>query len=41
MKRMTKIMMAATFTIGTLAAGCQTTTSLTAPVNQPVTSEAL
>ena len=42
MKNMTKIMMAATFAVGTLAAGCQTTTpSVTAPVTQPITSEAL
>ena len=40
MKNTTKIMMAATFTIGALAAGCQTT-SITAPVTQPVTSTAL
>ena len=40
MKSTTKIMMAATFIIGALAAGCQTT-SITAPVTQPVTSTAL
>ena len=40
MKNTTKIMMAATFIIGALAAGCQTT-SITAPVTQPVTSAAL
>lgn len=42
MKNMTKVMMAATLAVGTLAAGCQTTTpSVTAPVTQPITSEAL
>ena len=40
MKNTTKIMMAATLAIGTLAAGCQTT-NITAPVTQPVTSAAL
>lgn len=41
MKNMTKMMMAATLAVGTLAAGCQTTPSVTAPVAQPVTTEAL
>ncbi len=42
MKNTTKVMMAATLAVGTLAAGCQTTTpSVTAPVTQPITSEAL
>ena len=41
MKNMTKMMMAATLAVGTLAAGCQTTPSVTAPVTQPVTSAAL
>ena len=41
MKNMTKMMMAATFAVGTLAAGCQTTPSVTAPVTQPITSNAL
>ena len=44
MKNMTKVMMAATFAVGTFAAGCQTTTSSItepAPVTQPITSEAL
>ena len=40
MKRITKIMMAATLTVGTLAAGCQTT-NITAPVTQSVTSDLL
>lgn len=41
MKNMTKMMMVATLAVGTLAAGCQTTPSVTAPVAQPVTNEAL
>lgn len=41
MKNMTKMMMAATLAVGTLAAGCQTTPIVTAPVAQPVTTEAL
>lgn len=43
MKNMTKMMMAATLAVGTLAAaGCQTTTpSVTAPVTQPITVDAL
>ncbi len=41
MKNMTKMMMAATLVVGTLAAGCQTTPSVTAPMTQPITSEAL
>ncbi len=41
MKNMTKIIMAATLTVGTLAAGCQTTPAVTAPVTQPVTVNAL
>ena len=42
MKNITKVIMAATLTVGTLAAGCQTTTpSVIAPVTQPITSEAL
>ena len=43
MKNMTKMMMAATLAVGTLAAaGCQTTTpSVTAPVTQPITADAL
>ena len=43
MKNMTKMMMAATLAVGTLAAaGCQTTTpGVTAPVTQPITSTAL
>lgn len=38
---MTKIMMAATLTVGTLAAGCQTAPIVTAPVTQPITANAL
>ncbi|MEN2752359.1 MULTISPECIES: META domain-containing protein [Psychrobacter] len=41
MNSMTKVMMAATLTVGTLAAGCQTTPSVTAPVTQPITTNAL
>lgn len=42
MKNMTKMMMAATLAVGTLAAaGCQTTPSVTAPVTQPITVDAL
>ena len=41
MKNMTKMMMAATLAVGTLAAGCQTTSNVTAPVTQKITSEAL
>lgn len=41
MKNITNIMMAATLAAGTLAAGCQTTPNVTAPVTQPVTAEAL
>ena len=41
MKNMTKMMLAATLAVGTLAAGCQTTPSVTAPVTQPITSNAL
>ncbi|WP_367108424.1 META domain-containing protein [uncultured Psychrobacter sp.] len=47
MKNMTKIMMAATLALGTLAAGCQTTTTpkssveAPAPVAQPVTKQQL
>lgn len=41
MKSMTKTMMAATLAVGALAAGCQTTPSVTSPVAQPVTAEAL
>ena len=38
---MTKIMMAATLTVGTLAAGCQTAPIVMAPVTQPITANAL
>lgn len=42
MKNTTKMLMAATLAVGTLAAGCQSTTpSVTAPVTQPITSNAL
>jgi heat shock protein HslJ len=41
MKSINKIMMAATFAAGTLAAGCQTTANLPAPVNQPITADVL
>ena len=38
---MTKMIMGATFVVGALTAGCQTTPNVTAPVTQPVTAEAL
>ncbi|MDE0490741.1 META domain-containing protein [Psychrobacter sp. A3] len=41
MKNMTKMIMGATFVIGALTAGCQTTATLPAPVSQPVTETAL
>ncbi|WP_350562566.1 META domain-containing protein [Psychrobacter sp. CAL346-MNA-CIBAN-0220] len=41
MKNMTKVMMAGVLAVGTLAAGCQTTPSVTAPVTQPITTNAL
>ncbi|WP_201596647.1 META domain-containing protein [Psychrobacter vallis] len=41
MKNMTKMMMATTLAVGTLAAGCQTIPNVTAPVTQPVTSDIL
>lgn len=41
MKNMSKMMLAATLAVGTLAAGCQTTPNVTAPVTQPVTSDML
>ena len=41
MKSMTKVMMASVLAVGTLAAGCQTTPSVTAPVEQTITSNAL
>lgn len=41
MKNMTKMMMAATLAVGTLAAGCQTAPTVVAPVTQPITSSAL
>ncbi|WP_198336653.1 META domain-containing protein [Psychrobacter celer] len=41
MKNMTKMITGATFVIGALTAGCQTTATLPAPVSQPVTETAL
>ena len=41
MKNMTKVMMAGVLAIGTLAAGCQTTPTVTAPVEQTITSNLL
>ena len=41
MKKMTKMIMGATFVVGALTAGCQTTATLPAPVSQPVTETAL
>ena len=41
MKNTTKLMMAATLAVGTLAAGCQTSPTVTAPVTQPLTSNML
>lgn len=41
MKNMTKMIMGATFVVGALTAGCQTTATLPAPVSQPVTETAL
>ena len=41
MKTMTKIMMASVLAVGTLAAGCQSTPSVTAPVTQPITTTTL
>lgn len=38
---MTKMIMGATFVVGALTAGCQTTATLPAPVSQPVTETAL
>ena len=38
---MTKVMMAGVLAIGTLAAGCQTTPTVTAPVEQTITSNLL
>lgn len=38
---MTKMIMGATFVVGALSAGCQTTATLPAPVSQPVTETAL
>lgn len=40
MKNMTKVMMAATLAVGTLA-GCQTTPNVVAPAAQPLTANAL
>lgn len=41
MKNMTKVMMAGVLAVGTLAAGCRTTPTVTAPVEQTVTSNLL
>ncbi|WP_218689609.1 META domain-containing protein [Psychrobacter sp. BF1] len=41
MKNMTKVMMAGVLAVGTLAAGCQTTRSVTEPTTQAITSNAL
>ena len=41
MKNMTKLMMAGVLAVGTLAAGCQTSPTVTAPVTQPITNNAL
>ena len=41
MKNMTKVMMAGVLAVVTLAAGCQTTPSVTAPTTQTITSNAL
>lgn len=41
MKNMTKVMMASVLAVGTLAAGCQTTPTVTDPVEQTITSNAL
>jgi heat shock protein HslJ len=41
MKNTTKMMMAATLAVGTLAAGCQTVPTVIAPVTQPITANAL
>ena len=41
MKNMTKMIMGATFVVGALTAGCQTTATLPAPVSQLVTETAL
>lgn len=41
MKTMTKVMMASVLAVGTLAAGCQSTPSVTAPVTQPITTTTL
>ena len=41
MKNMTKVMMASILAVGTLATGCQTTPTVTAPVEQTITSNAL
>lgn len=41
MKNTTKLMMAGVLAVGTLAAGCQSMPSVTAPVTQPITSDTL
>ena len=41
MRNMTKVMMAGALAVGTLTAGCQTTPTVTAPVEQTITSNLL
>ena len=41
MRNMKTVMMAATFAVGALAAGCQTTANLPVPVSQPITANVL
>lgn len=41
MKNITKAMMVSVLAVGTLAAGCQTTSTPSAPVTQPITSNGL
>ena len=41
MKNMTTVMTVVTFAVGALAAGCQTTANLPAPVSQPITANVL
>lgn len=41
MKNLTKVMMAGVLAVGTLAAGCQTSPTVTAPVTQPITANML
>lgn len=41
MNNMTKVMMASVLAVGTIATGCTTTPSVTAPVTQPITTTTL